>query len=92
MNKNIRLNQKAAIQVLDDLIQAGFIKRTILKDRPLSLKSLHTAWTKDGTDMVASYANAFRAIRKPTKRNIDAFNYILTTRAIHYMREVGWSE
>jgi hypothetical protein len=92
MNKNIRLNQKATVQILDDLMHAGFIKSTVLKDGTFGRKSLRTSFTKDGTKMVASYAKALRSIRNPTKRKVEAFNSLLTSQAIHYMREVGWSE
>jgi hypothetical protein len=77
MNKNLRLNQQATTQVLNDLILAGLVERSVIQDGEAGRKNLGVAFTEDGLKMVAHYAKGLGSIRNPTKRKIQAFNALL---------------
>ena len=85
MSKDKRLYQKAMVQVVDDLIRAGFIKRSVVKDEARGRKSLTIVMTKHRTRMVQGYATALRAIQKPSGRKIDAFNGFLLQQAYAFI-------
>jgi hypothetical protein len=89
MNKETKLNQKVAAQVVDDLIRAKMVKFTIVKDEGRGLVSRHVTFTKDGTEMIAGYVKGFKVLRNPTKRKVEAFNDFLSLQALGYLRHTG---
>ena len=78
------------LRIIDDLVRSRFAKGWGTQDGAFGLKSRAIAWSKDGTELIACYANALRTIRNPTKRKVEMFNALLVTEAIGYMRERGW--
>jgi hypothetical protein len=88
MNKNIRLNQKALAKVVENLIPR-FVKFTLVKDEKFGRVSRSIILTKEGTEMVAGYAEAMACIRNPTKRKMQMFADLVTLQALDYLRQDG---
>lgn len=89
-SKELRLNHKAYMEVTDDLIRARFIKRRVLMDRKIEgTFDLHFSWTRDGTNIIANYAEVLVSVRNPTKRKIQALNALLVTQGIAFLRQTG---
>lgn len=88
MRKDIRLNQKALAKVVENLMPR-FVKFTLVKDEAFGRVSRSITLTKEGTKMIAAYAEAMAAIRNPTKRKIQMFNDLVTLQAFDYLREQG---
>jgi len=88
MNKDVRLNQKAFAQVVECLMPR-FVKFTVVKDETFGRVSRSITLTKEGTEMIARYAEAMASIRKPTKRKIQAFCDLVTLQALDYLGQTG---
>jgi hypothetical protein len=87
MNKDIKLDRKAMTSIVENLMKGGFINKSLRDEGALDGGGrLAVDWTRKGTRMIISYAEAFYSIGSPSTRKVNAFNALLVRSALNLAR------
>jgi hypothetical protein len=85
----IALNQKALVEIIDDLIRAKLIESGIFKDGEIGIAGLEIKLTEEGADVIRAYAKAFWAIRNTDERQKRIFDLFLARCACDFAMNRG---
>lgn len=90
MDKNVKLSRKATISVVEHLMTAGFIKRSLRDEGAVAGGGRLTVdWTQKGARLIVRYAEALYSIGTPSKRKIEAFHDLLARSAVNFADRYG---
>jgi DNA-binding PadR family transcriptional regulator len=89
-NDEIRLNQQALFDVLDDLRRAGFIDSFVIHEGGFRIEETKITLTKRGQELIAIYADAFGGLGDYDQRNIKMFDRLLRKLAAKSLDRFTW--
>jgi DNA-binding PadR family transcriptional regulator len=88
-DNEIRLNEQALFDVLDDLRRAGFIQDFVLKKESVRIEEAKITLTENGRRLISVYVDAFGCLGDHNKRHVEVFGEFLGVLAAQQIRDIS---
>jgi DNA-binding PadR family transcriptional regulator len=88
-DNEIRLNQQALFDVLDDLRRSGFIEGVVIKEGSVRVEEAKITLTEAGRQLIVEYARAFGCLGDYDKRHIEFLSEFLSVSAAKRIRYIS---